>query len=78
MQVLLDNMNLGQYKQHFFSEGIDGEILAECDEHVLLYELHISSELHRAQLMNIIQGKQSVALILSGRGIQNYVRLSVH
>lgn len=76
--MLLENMNLGQYKEHFFSEGIDGEILSECDDHVLLYELNVSSELHRAQLMNVIFGKQSVSLILSGQCTQDYVKFSVH
>lgn len=78
VQKLLDNMNLGQYKQCFHSEGIDGEILAECDEKVLLYELNIHSEIHRDQIMNIITGKQSVTLILSGQGTYNYARHSKH
>lgn len=72
-------MKLGQYKQCFLDEEIDGEILAECDEQILLYELNVSSEMHRRQLMNIITGKQSVALILSGQGTyNNYVKLSIH
>lgn len=73
--MLLENMNLSQYKQCFLSEAIDGEILAECDEQILLHELNISSEMHRIQIMNIITGKQSVALILSSQGMY---RLSLH
>lgn len=75
MLTLLENINLSQYKQSFHCEGIDGEILAECDEDVLLHELNVSSQAHRNQLMNIITGKQSVTLLLSGQGIHNYVRL---
>jgi hypothetical protein len=75
MLTLLENINLSQYKQSFQSEGIDGEILAECDENVLLYELNVSSQTHRNQLMNIITGKQSVTLLLSGQGMHSYVRL---
>lgn len=80
MQLLLENLKLCQYKQSFLVEQIDGEILAECDEEILLYELNVSSEMHRNQLMNIITGKQSVALILSGQSTckSNYVRLSMH
>ena len=74
MLTLLENINLSQYKQSFHYEGIDGEILAECDENVLLHELNVSSQTHRNQLMNIITGKQSVTLLLSGQGMQNYLR----
>ena len=74
--MLLEFMNLGQYKQRFLSEEIDGEILAECDEQILLHELNVSSEIHRLHIMNIIAGKQSVALILSGQGTYNYAILS--
>ena len=73
--TLLENMNLGQYKRCFLRERIDGEILAECDEKVLLHELDVHSEEHRRQIMNVITGKQSVTLILSGQGMYNYVRL---
>ena len=74
MVTLLENMNLSQYTQCFHREGIDGEIFAECDENVLLYELNVRSQTHRSQLMNIITGKQSVTLLLSGQGIHNYVK----
>ena len=75
MLTLLDNMNLSQYKQCFLCEEIDGEILSECDENVLLHELNVCSQSHRDQLMNIITGKQSVTLLLSDQGRHDYVRL---
>lgn len=74
MLTLLENINLSQYKQYFHCEEIDGEIFAECDENVLLYELNVCSQVHRNQLMNIITGKQSVTLLLSGQGTHNYVK----
>lgn len=52
-------MKLSQYKQSFFEENIDGEILAECDEVLLEEELHIKNKLHINRLMKVISGKHS-------------------
>lgn len=68
MQVLqlLDRMNLGQYKEVFHYEQIDGDTLAACDEEILLRELSIKNKLHRTRLMKIITGKLSAGNVLKG------------
>lgn len=62
---LLEVMKLTQYKEQFFEESIDGEILAECDDSLLENELHISNKLHRSRLMKVITGKHSIYNILT-------------
>ena len=68
IQVLqmLDKMNLSQYKEVFQYEQIDGDTLADCDEAVLLDDLRVQNKLHRARLMKIITGKNSVKTVLKG------------
>ena len=64
IQLLLDAMNLSQYKEAFLQEQVSGEILLECDEDILEKELHISSRIHRIRLMKLIDGKTSARDIL--------------
>ena len=60
IQKLLRNMNLGQYLRQFSNEQIDGQLLSECDEKVLEFELSVTNAVHRLKLMKVITGKQSV------------------
>ncbi len=48
-----------QYQEMFLSEGLDGEILCECDDEVLRTELNVTSLIHRKKLMSVINGSQS-------------------
>ena len=65
IQLLLDAMNLSQYKKGFLQEQVSGEILLECDEDILEKELHVSSRIHRIRLMKIINGKTLTQDILN-------------
>ena len=47
-------------------ERVNGEILIECDEHVLEADLQVMSKLHRVRLWKIINGKHSAESILKG------------
>ena len=62
---LLDAMNMTRYKTVFEEEGVDGEILAECDEEVLQAELQVTSKIHRSKLMGVIKGHQSAVYIVT-------------
>ena len=57
--TLLEVMNLGQYKDKFKIEQVDGEILAECDESILKDDLLVVSAMHRNRLMKLVTGKHS-------------------
>jgi len=56
---LLDAMKLPMYREGFSEETIDGEVLAECDEHILESELGVVNKLHRMRLMKLITGRHS-------------------
>ena len=58
---MLDAMNLGQYKEDFMKELVDGEILADCNETMLEQDLHVTSAIHRNRLMKVITGKHSAS-----------------
>ena len=60
-------MNLRQYKEVFQYEQIDGDMLADCDEALLLNELSVENKLHRVRLMKIITGKNSAKTVLKGQ-----------
>lgn len=49
----------------FLQEEINGQVLAECDEHILQNELQVTSKLHRTKLMRLITGQLSACQILS-------------
>ena len=63
---LLEAMGLKHHQETFLNEHISGEILLECDEHVLEKELKITSKLHRVRLMKLITGQHSAESILKG------------
>ena len=67
IQGLLQTLNLTQHLKVFGDEGIDGQILSECDEQTLQHILGISSTNHRAKLLRIITGRKSAVDILKGR-----------
>ena len=60
-------MNLTKYLKPFCDEEINGQLLSECDEQILQHELGVSSAVHRAKLMKIITGSQSVLDIFKGK-----------
>ena len=66
IQGLLQTLNLTPHLKTFCDEGIDGQLLSECDEQILQHELGISKAIHRAKLMKIISGSQSAVSILKG------------
>ena len=59
MLELLSSAGMSQYRESFTREGVTGDILLECDEHILEQELGVSSRIHRIKLMKIITGKHS-------------------
>ena len=60
----LDAMNLSQYKDTFARELIDGGILLELDEAVLMNELGITSRIHCLRLMRLARGEMSISDLL--------------
>ena len=54
-------MSLKLYQETFRREQVNGEILSECDEEVLMNDLGVSSKLHRMRLMKVISGKFTVS-----------------
>ena len=60
-------MNLEQYREAFICEQIVGDILAECDESVLEYELGVASKLHRTRLMKMVSGRRSAVAVLESQ-----------
>lgn len=63
-------MDLGKYLTQFCSQRIDGQLLSECDEELLLHKLNVTNVVHRAKLMKIVTGKQSAMDILRHSGQQ--------
>ena len=57
--VLLEKMNLNQYRDTFEEEHIDGILLASLDNE-MLEELGVTKSLHKLRLNKIIEGVQSV------------------
>ena len=53
-----------QYTAKFQEELINGEVLAELDEEMMMGDLGISSKLHRMRLMKVWKGREG------GRGRQ--------
>ncbi len=54
------------HQQSFAENGIDGEILCECDEQLLEGELGVSRKIQRMKLMKVISGRYSTRKILDG------------
>lgn len=59
-------MSLQQYVARFAEEGVDGGLLLECDGETLQQDLGMTSKLHRARVLRLIAGHQSVHDILHG------------
>ena len=57
--LLLEKMNLNQYRDTFEEEHIDGILLASLDNE-MLEELGVTKSLHKLRLNKIIEGVQSV------------------
>ena len=64
IQFLLNALGLSQYEKTFSEEGISGDILVECDDHVLEHDLGIKSRIHHIKLLTLILGKASVEMYL--------------
>ena len=64
---LLDNLNLSQHKEIFQHEQIDGDMLADCDDMLLLHEMRMENKLQRMKLLKVITGKHSALNILEGK-----------
>ena len=61
---LLDAMNLSVYKENFKKELIDGEILSDFTEEMLV-ELGVERSIHRLRLMHVVKGRTDVSGILN-------------
>lgn len=55
-------MGLKAYHDSFIEEQVNGEILSECDDEMLLKDLKVASKLHRVKLMKIITGEKTTRL----------------
>eukprot|EP00731_Ephydatia_muelleri_P021575 Em0014g166a len=65
--ILLDAMDLSQYKAKFASECVTGSILSNCNEDVLRDDLGVTKKLHLIRLINVINGEDSLASIMSAK-----------
>jgi hypothetical protein len=63
---ILDAMNLSKYKERFFEEQVDGELLVSLGD-VELKELGVDSSLHRLRLSKLINGCYSAEELLKKR-----------
>ena len=61
--------SLQHQQETFLSQHISGEILLECDGHVLVTEVKITSKLHPVHLMKLITGRPSAEI----KGGDSYV-----
>lgn len=59
-------MELHQYQESFIRESVSGEILADCDNDILLNDLGVASRLHRLRLMKVVSGRHSAACLIQG------------
>ena len=63
---LLDDMNLGMYKQSFRDQHISGDLMVELTDNMLRNDLGVKSDLHRLRIMKVIRGEPSVHSLLKG------------
>lgn len=63
--MLLDNMNLGEYKDKFQHEQVDGELMLELTKSDL-QDLGITKNIHQIRLMKLIDGSSSVKKYADG------------
>ena len=61
---MLDKLGLGQYKDTFRNEAINGTIFIDLDEEIIENELKVKSKIHRIKIMRLVTGKQSVTDLL--------------
>ena len=62
---LLDNMNLGQYKDNFQREQVDGELMLELNKSDL-EDLGVTKNIHQIRLLKLIDGSSSVKKYADG------------
>ena len=67
---ILDAMNLSKYKERFFEEQVDGELLVSLGD-VELKELGVDSSLHRLRLSKLINGCYSAEELLKKRFVKS-------
>ena len=63
--LLLDNMNLGEYKDGFQREQVDGELMLELTKSDL-EDLGITKNIHQIRLLKLIDGSSSVKKYADG------------
>lgn len=62
---LLENMNLGEYKDSFQQEQVDGELMVELTKKDL-EDLGVTKNIHQIRLMKLIDGSSSVKKYADG------------
>ena len=63
--MLLDNMNLGEYKDKFQHEQVDGDLMLELTKKDL-EDLGVTKNIHQIRLMKLIDGSSSVKKYADG------------
>ena len=63
--LLLDNMNLGEYKDSFQREQVDGELMLELRKDDLA-DLGVTKNIHQIRLLKLIDGSSSVKKYADG------------
>ena len=71
---LLDDMNMGRYKQTFRDQFVSGDVLVDLTENMLRSDLGVESDLHRLRLMKVIRGEPSAHSLL--KDSPSYCRLT--
>lgn len=56
---MLEQMNIGQYRDKFLEERVNGEIISQVTMETLKIELGVTSRLHQLRLWRIITGDMS-------------------
>lgn len=69
--MLLDRLELNQYKEVFVEEAITGEILVECTETILIEDLDIKEPSHCSKLMDVVHGNPAT------RGLLDSIKTSL-
>ena len=65
MSLLLEDMNLGQYRQKFEEQQVSGDVLVDLTDSMLRGpELGVNSDLHRMRLIKVIRGEPSAHRVL--------------
>ena len=54
---MLRALDLPEYVEVFLQARVDGLVLLELTDNVLLTELGVDSKLHRIRIMNLVAGK---------------------